>query len=78
MSDVPNPRLVDFFEEYVPARKGRVKRRAAQKFAKEFALPIIKTGHKTLIDPVAGDAKLASFAQNQEPERRGRGRPRGS
>jgi len=80
MSDQPIPRIVPYFEEYVPKRfprrNGKPRaRRSAQRLAKKFALPLIFAGHSVLIDEIAGDVALAKFAINRkQPPRRGRPR----
>jgi len=73
--------LVDFFSVYGPTRFKKpngapMGRRSLQKKIKKFGLPIIVIGWTSLIDPVAGDARLREFAR-QPPNReaRGRGRP---
>jgi hypothetical protein len=74
--------LVDYFAVYGPSRfrkpNGKpMGRRSLQKKILKFDLPIIRTGWGSLIDPVAGDARLRQFAR-QPPDRepRGRGRPK--
>jgi hypothetical protein len=77
-------RLLRFYSEYGPSRfKKRsgepVKLRSLQNAAKRLRLPLIHVGPgEPLIDPVAGDARLAEYAQHQElePARPRRGRPR--
>jgi hypothetical protein len=80
MSDPSIPRIVGFFDSYVPSRfpkrNGKPRgRRSAQRLAKKFELPLIFAGHSVLIDEVAGDVALAEFAINRkQPPRRGRPR----
>ena len=80
MSDQPTPKIVGFYEQYVPSRfprrNGKPRgRRSAQRLAKKFELPLIFAGHSVLIDEIAGDVALAEFAINRkQPPRRGRPR----
>jgi len=73
------PKLIDFFDTYLPARRGNVTRRTGQRLIRQFNLPVIKIGQVTLIDEIAGDAQLAKFARRSgepDPQRPRRGRPR--
>ena len=82
-SDQPAPltRLVEYYDDYA-ARRFRKKngkpvgKRSAQRLASKFRLPLIRAGNATLIDEVAGDARLAEHALHREPQRPRRGRPR--
>ena len=74
-------RIVEYYDEYA-ARRFRKKngkpvgKRSAQRLASKFRLPIIRAGNTTLIDEVAGDARLAEHALHRDPQRPRRGRPR--
>jgi hypothetical protein len=72
--------IVDFHAVFCPTRLPRAKtRRAQQKVAKQYRLPIARIGHSVVIDDVAGDAALLRHALHQHVEaveRRGPGRPR--
>jgi hypothetical protein len=69
-------RLVDYYLDYGPSRFGPVKRRSLQAKAKEFRLPIIRTGRSSLINPAKGDAQLQQFELHRQPTESRRGRPR--
>ena len=72
--------LVDYYRDFVPSRfSGRggkpPARRTAQKYAKQFNLPIIDVGDNKLIDPDLADDRLREYARRQSEPRRP-GRPR--
>ena len=54
MSDT-GPKLIDFFDTYLPARRGNVTRRTGQRLIRQFNLPVIKIGQVSLIDEIAGE-----------------------
>jgi hypothetical protein len=78
----PLQELQDYHREYAPRRFPSAKtKRAQQNIAKKIRMPLIRVGHTTLIDPVAGDNRLRELAlyqtqPEQQQQRRRRGRPR--
>jgi hypothetical protein len=75
MSDNSRPTLVEFYTEYLPSRVPTARsKRAKQNIARKYRLPVAYIGNTALIDPQAGDARLAEHAAFQEQPRRGRPR----
>jgi hypothetical protein len=78
MSDAKHGELVDYFGVWGPsrfrARNGKpLGLRALELKIHKFNLPIIRTGHGALIDPVEGDDRLREFVQQRPQKMRPRG-----
>src|SRR5215472_19147759 len=86
VQQMPNgfPGLVEYYNEFVPQnftkRSGKpVTRRRAQQYAKQYNFPLVRIGHKTLIDPMIAAERLRQAQLQQSPAReppRKPGRPK--